>query len=69
MASSCELKCYASIQDELESKLNLNCTKMFSLKENLQNCSTDHAAQECKKLLTRSHSAVVIEGTAETGQG
>ena len=68
MASSCEL-CYASIQNEPESKVDLNCTKMFSLTENLQNCSRDHAAaQECKKQLTRSHNAVVMDGTAKAGQ-
>ena len=68
MASSCELKRCASIQDELESKVDLNCTKTFSLKENLQNCSTDHAdAQECKKQLTRTHSAVVTDGAAKAG--
>ena len=49
MASSCVL-CYASMQNELESKVLLNCAKAFSLKENLQNCSRDDAAtQECKK--------------------
>ena len=58
-----------SIQDVLENKVHLNCTKTFSLKENLQNCSTDHAAaQECKKQLTRSHNAVVIDGTAKAGR-
>ena len=68
MASSCEQKRYASIKDELESKVHLNNTKTFSLKENLQNCSTDHAAaQECKKQLTSSHSAVVTDGTAKPG--
>ena len=69
MASSCEQKRYASIQDDLESKVDLNCTKMFSLKENQQNCSRDHAAaQECKKQFKRSHSDVDKDGTAKTGQ-
>ena len=72
MASSCEL-CYAPIQNESESAVDLNCdlncTKMFSLRENLQNCSRDHAAaQGFKKHLTRSHSAVVTDGTAKAGQ-
>ena len=69
MASSCELKRFASIQDDLESEVDWNWTKTFSLKENLQNCSTDHAAaQECKKQLTSSHSAVVTDGTAKAEQ-
>ena len=69
MASSCEQKHYASIQNVLESKEHLNCTNVFSLKENLQNCSRDHtAAQKCKKQLTRSHSAVHREGSPKAGQ-
>ena len=69
MASSCEQKRYASIQDDLESKVDLSCTKTFSMKENQHNCSRDHAAaQECKKQLTRSHNAVVKDGPAKAGQ-
>ena len=48
MASSCEQKLYASIQDDVESKVHLNCKKTFSLKENLQKCARDYAvAQVC----------------------
>ena len=69
MASSRDQKLYASIQDDVESKVHLDCKKTFSLKENLQNCARDYAAaQECKKQVTRSHSAVVKDGTAKAGQ-
>ena len=69
MASSCEQKRYASIKHELESKVHLNGTKTFSLKENLQNCSRDHtAAQKCKKQLTSSHNAVITDSTARAGR-
>ena len=54
---------------KLEFKEEWKRTKTFSLKESLQNCSADHAAaQECKNQLTRSHSAVVTDGTAKAGQ-
>ena len=66
MAFSCEQNDYPSMQNALESRVHLNCTNVFSLTENLQNCSRDHAAaQECKKQLTRCHNAIFTDGTAK----
>ena len=54
---------------KLEIKEELNHTKTFSLKESLQNCSTDHAAtQECMWQLTHNHSAVNADSNAKAGR-